>query len=139
MINEMENKRNNEAIDWGTGNMKEIDSFDEFLEILKETEYFLVYFSTNGCAVCVDSLPRVIKLIDEIYFPAFHIKADKLSQARGQLSVFTAPTVIIYFKGKEYHRESRFINYGRLEKRMREIKEIEKQYWSGRKERKKRD
>ncbi len=46
----------------------------------------------------------------------------------GQYSVFTLPTVLIIYKGRENLRESRFINFDNIEKNLYYISEMEKNY-----------
>ena len=41
----------------------------------------------------------------------------------GQLNLFSSPTVLIYLKGKEYHRQVRIIDFEELAYRLAEIKE----------------
>ena len=51
-----------------------------------------------------------------------YIKSDKLPELAAQNQVFAAPTVLIFFEGKEYIRKSRKIGINELQQ------EIERPY-----------
>ncbi len=102
----------------------EIKSFDEFLELKENEEAFLAYFSTDACTVCKVLKPKVAELINQ-KFPKIklaYIPSDKLPEVAAQNQIFVAPTILIFFDGKEYIRKSRNIGLGELEK------EIERRY-----------
>jgi thioredoxin-like negative regulator of GroEL len=94
----------------------EIGSFDEFLELKEKEPALLAYFSTDVCNVCKVLKPKVEELI-QTEFPRVklaYIKSDKLPEAAAQNSVFAAPTIIVFFEGREYIRKSRNIGIGEL-------------------------
>ncbi|MCY1721356.1 thioredoxin family protein [Prolixibacteraceae bacterium Z1-6] len=87
----------------------EIKSFDEFLQLKEKEEAVLAYFSTDACNVCKVLKPKVETLI-KTEFPKIklaYIKSDVLPEVAAQNNVFTAPTVLIFFDGREYIRKSR--------------------------------
>lgn len=92
---------------------------------LKEHETALLcYFSTEACNVCKILKPKVGELI-ESEFPKIklaYIKSDKLPEVAAQNQVFAAPTILVFFDGREYIRKSRNIGIGELHK------EIERPY-----------
>ncbi|MEJ5183621.1 MAG: thioredoxin family protein, partial [Rectinemataceae bacterium] len=47
------------------------------------------------------------------HLPMYYIDIEALPEARGQLSVFSVPAVLVYFDGKELIREAR--NFGIME------------------------
>ena len=102
----------------------EIQSFEEFLK-LKDTEpALLAYFSTEACNVCKVLKPKVAELI-QTEFPKvklIYIKSDILPEVAAQNQVFAAPTILVYFEGREYIRKSRNIGIGELQR------EIERPY-----------
>ncbi len=81
----------------------------------------VILFSSSGCCVCHADLPRIKTIAEDVGIPLIHVPADEVPEAAGQMSVFTVPTVLLYFQNREYHRQSRFIDFKELEKRMREI------------------
>ena len=102
----------------------EINSFEEF-SVLKENEpALLAYFSTDVCNVCKVLTPKVEELI-QTKFPKIklvYVRSDKLPEVAAQNQVFAAPTILIFFDGREYIRKSRNIGIGELKQ------EIERPY-----------
>lgn len=102
----------------------EIQSTDEFLKLKNEQPVLLAYFSTEICNVCKVLKPKVSELVQK-EFPRIklvYIKSDKLPELAAQNQVFAAPTVLIFFEGKEYIRKSRNIGINELQQ------EIERPY-----------
>lgn len=92
-----------------------VKSLDEF-QALKREPALLAYFSTEACSVCKVFKPKVEALLDS-EFPAMkmaYVRADVLPDVAGQHSVFTAPTILVFFEGHEYIRKSRSIGIDEL-------------------------
>lgn len=93
----------------------EITSFEEF-ENMKQGPALLAYFSTEACNVCKVLKPKVEQLLaDE--FPEMkmaYVKSDVLPDIAGQNSIFAAPTILVFFDGREYIRKSRNIGVSEL-------------------------
>lgn len=102
--------------------MRVIKSYDELQRIISENESLLVYLSAPDCSVCHADMPRVERLVAEMDFPSVQIDIAEVPEAAGQLTVFTAPVVLLFYKNKEYHREARIIDFNVLKKRMLELK-----------------
>ena len=95
----------------------EIQSFDEFLKLKGEEPALLAYFSTENCNICKVLEPKVAELI-QTEFPKIkliYIKSDILPEVAAQNQVFAAPTILVFFEGKEYIRKSRNIGVGELQ------------------------
>ncbi|WP_340111299.1 thioredoxin family protein [Maribellus mangrovi] len=94
----------------------EIKNFEEF-ESLKSEPALLAYFSTEACNVCKVLKPKVVQLL-EAEFPEMkmaYVKSDVLPDIAGQNRIFTAPTILVFFDGREYIRKSRNIGIGELQ------------------------
>jgi len=102
----------------------EIQSFEEFLTLKEEQPALLAYFSTEACNVCKVLKPKVAELIQTEFskIKLVYIKSDKLPEVAAQNQVFTAPTILVFFEGREYIRKSRNIGIGELQR------EIERPY-----------
>lgn len=89
--------------------MKTIHSIPEFDQVLVESDAVLAYFSTEICSVCKVLKPKVIEVISEAFpqVKMVFIESDKLPELAAQNRVFAAPTVIIFFAGRETIRKSR--------------------------------
>ena len=94
----------------------EIQSFEEFLKLKDEEPVLLAYFSTESCNVCKVLKPKVAELIQSEFpkIKLIYIKSDILPEVAAQNQVFAAPTLIVFFDGKEYIRKSRNIGIGEL-------------------------
>lgn len=93
----------------------EIKSFEEF-ERLKQEPALLAYFSTEACNVCKVLKPKVMHLLED-EFPEIkmaYVKSDVLPDVAGQNRIFAAPTILVFFDGREYIRKSRNIGISEL-------------------------
>ncbi|MBC8005491.1 MAG: thioredoxin family protein [Verrucomicrobia bacterium] len=89
--------------------MEIIHSLDEFRSALAENKAVLAYFSTDACSVCTVLKPKVAHLIVENFpqIKTFYIQSDHQPELAAQNRIFTAPTVLIFFEGRETIRKSR--------------------------------
>ena len=77
----------------------------------------LLYFSGDSCSVCKVLKPKVAGLLQE-KFPlmrSLYVDIEKSPVIAGQFRVFTMPTILIFFEGKEQVRYSRNISMHQLE------------------------
>lgn len=98
----------------------EVNSFEEFFK-LKEEDAFLAYFSTDSCNVCKVLKPKVEELV-HTEFPKiklFYININKLPEVAAHHQVFAAPTLLVFFDGREYLRKSRNIGLEELRNQIR--------------------
>jgi thioredoxin len=93
--------------------MKNIEEFNSFLS---KNNAVVAYFSHEECNVCKVLKPKLISLLKES-FPkiAFtYINIKETPEIPAQLSIFTVPTIVVYFEGKEFIRKSRSIGIEEL-------------------------
>jgi len=91
-------------------------SYENLLEITKSNKAVCFYLSTPECSVCKVLKPKVIEMIEND-FPQIHfyyIDLNEAKEIRGQLSVFSVPTILFYFEGKEIIRTSRNVHLEEL-------------------------
>ena len=94
----------------------EIQSMEEFNRLKQEEPALLGYFSTDACNVCKVLKPKLAELIQE-EFPKVklaYVKSDVLPDVAGQHRVFAAPSILIFFDGRETIRKSRNIGIDEL-------------------------
>jgi thiol-disulfide isomerase/thioredoxin len=92
--------------------MDKLSSYKEIQEKTANEVAVLLYLSFPSCGVCKSIQPKVINLVRD-HFPKmnmYYVDIDAVPEARGQLSVYTVPAVLVYFNGKETIREAR--NFG---------------------------
>ncbi|MBV5312502.1 MAG: thioredoxin family protein [Prolixibacteraceae bacterium] len=89
--------------------MEKIHSIPEFDKVLVEDDAVLAYFSTEICSVCKVLKPKVSEMVTEAFpkMKMVFIESDRLPELAAQNRVFAAPTVIIFFAGRETIRKSR--------------------------------
>ncbi len=102
-------------------NWKTILSFKDFQTITANKEGVAMYFSHESCNVCKVLKPKVGKLLSEKFpkMKLFFSDTQKLPEIAGQNHVFSVPTLLIYFDGKETFRFSRSISVQEIEMRIR--------------------
>jgi len=101
-----------------------LDSYSGFLEIVKSNQAVCFYLSTPECSVCKVLKPKVIEMLKH-YFPKIHfcyVDLNEAKEIRGQLSVFSVPTILVYFEGKETIRVSRNVH-------LEELRELINRYY----------
>jgi thioredoxin-like negative regulator of GroEL len=77
----------------------------------------LLYFSSESCSVCKVLKPKVAELLRE-KFPrmlSLYVDTERSPLIAGQFRIFTIPTILIYFEGREQGRHSRNISLHQLE------------------------
>jgi len=96
---------------------QEIESLEKYNGTIDQNDAALIYFSHEQCNVCKVLKPKIEELITE-NFPKIHLfycDTIKYPEIAAQNSIFTVPTIIIYFGGKELYRKSRNIGIVELE------------------------
>jgi thioredoxin-like negative regulator of GroEL len=97
--------------------MEPVYSLESIEEWIGTSRGVLFYFSNEMCSVCKVLKPRVSTLLKE-RFPLVrcgYIDTDKSPLLAGQHRVFTIPTILLFFEGKEQARFSRNISMVQLE------------------------
>jgi len=101
--------------------METIHSIPEFDQIIAENDAVLAYFSTEECSVCKVLKPKVAEMVAEEFrkMKMIFIESDKLPELAAQHRVFTAPTIVVFFAGRETIRKSRAFGVDELESEIR--------------------
>jgi thioredoxin-like negative regulator of GroEL len=89
--------------------MENVHSIQEFEAILAGNEAVLAYFSTETCSVCKVLKPKVAVMLAETFpeIKMIFVESDRLPELAAQNRIFTAPTVLVFFDGRETIRKSR--------------------------------
>lgn len=100
------------------GSVEVIQTWEQLENELKvqENKVSLFYFTSKTCPVCHALLPKVQQLAS-LYPQVFaaHIDIEKIPRAQGEFMVFSAPTLLLFWEGKEIFRQSRFIRLEEVE------------------------
>ena len=92
-------------------------SADEVIQAIQpDQEPVVLYFTTTTCNVCKSVFPRLEALMQAYPQKLYKIDAEQFAELAGQNRVFTVPTILIYADGKEVLRESRFIDFAKIQR-----------------------
>lgn len=96
--------------------MNIIKNYEEFNHIIKQ-ELSIIIAKTKNCAVC-QPLTNKLNIFMENYkdIPTNEIYLEDVELFQGQHLVFTVPTILVFSYGKEILRESRFIDFEKIER-----------------------
>ena len=101
--------------------MKTIHSYEQWEEVVTQNERVLLFVKTNNCSVCEGLLPQVEPLQTEYPLPFYIVNAAEVPAMAGQLSLFSAPVVLLFDNGKEYARFARFVPMEELKHRLDQL------------------
>lgn len=96
---------------------KIIKTIENFNKVIDEKEGLLFYFSTPTCNVCKVLKPKVKELLLQKFesMEFYYVDVEDAKPLAASLSIFTIPTILVYFGGKEFLRKSRYIGIKELE------------------------
>lgn len=93
-----------------------ISQSDVLKAIQPEQEPVVLYFTTTTCNVCKSIFPRLEALMQAYPQKLYKIDAEQFPELAGQNRVFTVPTILVMADGKEVLRESRFIDFQKIQR-----------------------
>ena len=85
-----------------------------------------VYFSTPECNVCKVLKPKLIEMLEQ-EFPKISFAYANVAESKelaAQQNIFSVPTILFFFEGKEYIRKARFVNLEELSSELERIYSI---------------
>ena len=97
--------------------MDGIYSMEALEAALEHEKGVLLYFSSESCSVCKVLKPKVADLL-HAKFPlmrSYYVDTEKSPVIAGQFRIFTIPSILLFFEGKEQVRYSRNISMHQLE------------------------
>jgi thioredoxin-like negative regulator of GroEL len=97
--------------------MEGIYNIQELQNKIDSEKGVLLYFSSDSCSVCKVLKPKLAELLQEKFplMQSLYVDTEKSPVISGQFRVFTIPTILIFFEGKEQVRYSRNISMHQLE------------------------
>ena len=89
----------------------------EITEFLQRNDAALLYFYNNNCAPCISLRPKVIELVEKRFPKMKLVYVDSLQspEVSAFFQVFSNPTLLVFFEGKEYNRLSKYVSIPQLE------------------------
>jgi len=97
-----------------------VNSLSDLNDAKQNSPAVCFYLSTPECNVCKILKPKVIEMIQKDFpqIQFYYVNLNESKEISGQLSVFSVPTILIYFDGKESIRISRNIHLEELKKQI---------------------
>ena len=89
---------------------------EEELEEFSKKDVHILYFSSETCNVCHSVFPKLVDMTSELDIEIGRIDVNKTVKLAGQHLIFSLPTILVFHEGREVARESRFINFDKLER-----------------------
>ena len=86
-----------------------VDSLQDLQQRIRQAPALAVWFSAPGCRVCSDLQPKLATLLED-HFPLFQsarVDCTATAEAAARHQVFSVPTLLIYFEGRESLRKIR--------------------------------
>ncbi len=90
--------------------MQKIDNKEELNNILKTNRAVLLYFSGKACSVCHVLRPKIEDSLKENFPLIKPILVEDSLEISTYFTVFSNPTIIVFFEGKEFKRYGRNIS-----------------------------
>ena len=89
---------------------------DALGKTIKDNNALMIYFFSPGCVACNSLRPKVEEMANTIFpeMTYLSIDASLFPALTSEAGVYAAPTIVVYFEGKEYIRESKYISVEQL-------------------------
>lgn len=95
--------------------MRTINTLQDVKRFTNGNGVNLLLIKAKACGVCDAVLVKLQELLNEYTgVEASSVFIDEVPQISGEFLVFTAPTILVFFDGKEVLRESRFIRFSNI-------------------------
>jgi thioredoxin-like negative regulator of GroEL len=97
----------------------------EILKKLSESKVLVAYFSQESCSVCKVLRPKVETIVGNYSNLVFrYIDTTKYPNLSGQNMIFTIPTILLFFRGKEVKRWSRYLSIEEIKSELDRYEEL---------------
>lgn len=95
---------------------KELSQLSQLQEAINNDEAFIAYFYSDNCAPCISLRPKVKEMIENDYtkMNLYFINSEKYPEMRSEFGIFSNPTLLVFFDGKEYLRKSKYVSIPEL-------------------------
>ena len=80
--------------------------------LIAERKGLMLYFYSDECAPCISLRPKVKALV-EADFPLLQLEfidSVKCPELPAAFGVFSSPSLLVFFEGKEFLRESKYVS-----------------------------
>lgn len=100
--------------------MENIETLEQLEELKQSEDGLLVLFGGKDCNVCHSIKPKLIELMDEHYpkIKMVYVDCHLVTDICSQNSIFSLPTLQVYFTGQRFIEEVRSFS---LQKAMKDL------------------
>jgi len=96
--------------------MKVIQNYNDVNKIINK-ELVMVIAKTHTCSSCMTIAKTLETNLQHFHnIDSYEIYIDDNDKFRGEYLIFSVPTILIFSKGKELLRESRYFNYSKMDR-----------------------
>ncbi len=94
----------------------EFTTNEQVNELIANQTAVIIYFYSDNCAPCVSLRPKVQQLVDNSFpnIKLAFVNSQKHPEIPTAFSIFANPTIVIFFEGREFRRESKYISIPQL-------------------------
>lgn len=86
----------------------------------------LIYFSGENCSVCKSLKPKIFAQVSKTFssMNLFEIKIEEQKELISEYSVFSIPTILVFFDKKEFLREGRNLSISEFLQKIQRLYEL---------------
>jgi len=105
--------------------MKRLENIAQIKESLQK-EALLLYITAPGCSVCKALKPKIKELFTKEFPKIALFEADitDIPELKGEFNIFSIPTILLFFDGKEFAREGRNVSLALFSQKVAKIYEL---------------
>ncbi len=94
----------------------EFTTKEQISNLIENETAVIIYFYSDNCAPCLSLRPKVQKLVNDNYpkIKLALINSEKYPELPASYNIFSNPTLLLFFEGREYRRESKYISIPQL-------------------------
>ena len=92
--------------------MIEANNLNQIQNSINTGEPVLIYFSGENCSVCKVLKPKIEQSVKKEFsrFVMYEVKTDLYKELTSHFTVFSIPTILVFFDTKEFRRYGRNIS-----------------------------
>ncbi len=92
-------------------------------QTIQATPGILIYFQNDQCAPCTSLRPKVQAMMDTDFpeMKLLFIDSFENIELTAHFNIFTHPTLLVFFEGKEYLRNSKYVSVQDLKNKIERL------------------
>jgi len=103
--------------------MQKLSNLKDLEEAISSNEAILLYVSVPNCNVCDALKPKIEELFSKNFpkIALFEINSADVPEVGGRFNIFSAPSILVFFDGKEFARVGRNISLSAFKSKIEKI------------------